>query len=227
MPTGRGHPVSLLRFAAWSASLCATAQCVAATLTANVVDDSGHAVRGVAVYAVPSTALARAAGAAPTAVMDQKSNAFVPHVLVVQTGTSVLFPNNDTVSHHVYSFSEAKAFELPLYKGNAHPPLVFDKPGVVVLGCNIHDSMLGYILVVDTPYFASTNDRGEVTMENLPAAQYSVHVWTPRMRLTDLPAAVNVDMTSSVERAVAFQLEGKLQPDYDHNHGTSLTWERY
>ncbi len=69
------------------------------------------------------------------------------------------------MSHHVYSFSEAKTFELALYKGNAHPPLVFDRPGVVVLGCNIHDSMLGYILVVDTPHFASTDAAGALSLD--------------------------------------------------------------
>ena len=89
--------------------------------------------------------------------MDQAKNAFVPICWSCRPGTSVLFPNNDAVSHQVYSFSEAKTFELGLYKGNVYPPLQFDKPGVVVLGCNIHDGMLGYIVVVDTPYFALTD----------------------------------------------------------------------
>ena len=134
----------------------------AGTLHVKVVDDRGEPVERVAVYAVASDPCAprRRAGyddAAARATMDQAHNAFVPHMLIVQAGTSVLFPNSDIVSHHVYSFSPTKTFELPLYKGNAHPPLLFEKPGLVVLGCNIHDSMLGYILVVDTPHFALTD----------------------------------------------------------------------
>jgi plastocyanin len=229
MPTG--GDIRMLRPAAWLVSFCATTHCIAATLTANVVDEGGQPVANVVVYAVPERPPLRAAVAAATpastAVMDQKNNAFVPHVLVVQTGSAVLFPNNDTVSHHVYSFSETKNLELPLYKGNAHPPLVFDKPGLVVLGCNIHDSMLGYILVVDTPLFAKTDERGQVTLEGLAAGAYSVHVWTPRVRPADLPASTGIDLNAADARAVAFQLEGKLQPDHEHMHGSSLTWERY
>ena len=101
-------------------------------------------------------------GAVPTdagsaAVIDQVDKEYVPYVTAVQVGTKVNFPNHDPVRHHVYSFSEAKSFELPLYKGSAHPPITFDTPGVVVLGCNIHDSMRGYIRVTDTPYAMKTN----------------------------------------------------------------------
>ena len=114
--------------------------------------------------------------------MDQQRLQFVPHLLVVQSGTSVTFPNSDDVSHHVYSFSEGNKFELPLYKGNVYPPKVFENAGVVVLGCNIHDGMLGYIVVVDTPHFAQTNARGVALLEDIPSGDYSVSAWTPRVR---------------------------------------------
>ncbi len=77
------------------------------------------------------------------AIMDQRNLAFVPDVLVVQTGTAVDFPNSDQVRHQVYSFSDAKTFQLALYAGRAHAPVVFNRAGLVTLGCNIHDSMLG------------------------------------------------------------------------------------
>ncbi|HEX5048620.1 MAG TPA: methylamine utilization protein [Gammaproteobacteria bacterium] len=197
--------------------------CWAGALDVTVVDAHGAPVGLVAVYAVPDKPAA-ATPAKPTAVMDQKRKEFVPHVLVVQTGTSVDFPNNDTVSHHVYSFSEPKSFELPLYKGDAHPPLVFDKPGIVVLGCNIHDEMLGYIYVVDTPYFATTDEAGKARIA-LPAGGYSVRVWTPRAGAADLPMEVAVTLDGA-NRSLAFQIKGRLQPEHDHG-GAGLSWQRY
>jgi plastocyanin len=127
----------------------------AATLEVSVVDEQGRPIENVAVYAMPGHGRpSPPASAAPMAVMDQQGLQFVPHLLVVQAGTSVTFPNGDLVSHHVYSFSDAKKFELALYKGDLYPPVVFDDAGVVVLGCNLHDGMLGYIVVVDTPHFS-------------------------------------------------------------------------
>jgi len=198
--------------------------CAAAALDVTVVDEHGAPIELVAVYAVPDKPVA-SAPAKPTAVMDQKHKAFVPHVLVVQTGTSVDFPNNDTVSHHVYSFSDPKSFELPLYKGDAHPPLVFDKPGIVVLGCNIHDDMLGYIYVVDTPYFATTDDSGKARIAALPAGGYGVRVWTPRARPGDLPPDVTVTLDGA-DRGVALQIKGKLAAEHDQG-GSGLSWQRY
>ncbi len=196
----------------------------AAELDVSVVDAGGKPVDRVVVYAKPSAPVALRAPA-PTAVMDQANNEFVPHVLVIQTGTSVLFPNSDTVSHHVYSFSAPKTFELALYKGNAHPPLVFDEPGVVVLGCNIHDGMLGYIRVVDTPYFTSTDARGNAVLADLPPGAYTVYAWTPRLRDGDLPDGIAVDLRGD-RATTSFRLEGKLAPDHDHG-GSGLSWQRY
>lgn len=203
----------------------AATQSAASTLEARVLDSRGQPVADVAVYAVPHDGAGTVANAGVTAVMDQQHNAFVPHVLVVQTGTSVLFPNSDTVSHHVYSFSEAKAFELGLYKGNAYPPLVFDKPGIVVLGCNIHDGMLGYILVVDTPHFAVTNASGAALLESLPPGTYDVYAWTPRARPADAPSPTAVTIGGTGGQMVTFTT-GKLQPAHDHG-GAGLTWQRY
>ncbi len=199
--------------------------CAAAALDVSFVGADGEPIKGAVVFAMPSEHHATASPAVPTATMDQANNEFVPQVLVVQTGTSVIFPNNDTVSHHVYSFSDAKMFELALYKGNAHPPLAFDEPGLIVLGCNIHDSMLGYIWVVDTPYFGMTDGSGKLLIDALPAGQYSVQVWTPRARPADLPAPVTIDLRDAPE-PVAFQLEGKLLPEHNHG-GSGLSWQRY
>jgi plastocyanin len=103
--------------------------------------------------------------------MDQRNREFVPHILVVQVGTWVDFANCDTVSQQVYSFSPAKRFQLPLYRGAVHPPVLFDQPGVVTLGCNIHDSMLGYIYVADSPWFGQTALDGRWLSGELPVGR--------------------------------------------------------
>jgi plastocyanin len=158
-------------------ALVASRYCSAADLTIDVLDRDGHGVEQVVATVMP------AGGTAPvtakSAVMDQKDRTFVPRILVVNVGASVEFPNNDSVSHQVYSFSAAKRFQLPLYKGEAHPPVTFDQPGLVVLGCNIHDSMVGYILVTPAPFFGITDGAGTLTLKDLPKGDYRVTIWSP------------------------------------------------
>jgi len=119
-------------------------------------------------------------GAPVNAVMDQIDRAFVPDLLVIPTGSTVAFPNSDSVSHQIYSFSPAKKFQLPLYRGKPYPPVRFERPGLVTLGCNIHDSMLAYVLVTDAPYFGRT-DAGGSWSADVPRGTYRVTVWHPRM----------------------------------------------
>lgn len=118
-----------------------------------------------------------------SAVIDQVRVQFAPRVSVVETGASVSFPNSDDVLHHVYSFSPAKRFELPLYSGRPSSPVVFDQPGVVVLGCNIHDQMIAYVVVLDTPVHAVTGADGVVALE-APAGEYALQVWHERLGQT-------------------------------------------
>jgi len=114
--------------------------------------------------------------------LAQQKKQFFPQVLVVPLGSEVHFPNHDTVRHHVYSFSPAKKFELKLYSGTPANPVLFDRPGVVVLGCNIHDQMVGWILVVDTPYYAQTAAAtGKAQIDNVPAGSYRLRTWHNRL----------------------------------------------
>jgi hypothetical protein len=112
---------------------------------------------------------------------------------VVQTGTSVDFPNNDTIRHHVYSFSEPKRFEIKLYAGKPGQPVVFDKPGQVDIGCNIHDWMEAHVLVVDTPYFARTGADGRATVAGVPAGRYRVRPWHPLQKGAAAPQDIEID----------------------------------
>lgn len=176
----------MLRFAL---TLVLSMPLFAATITVQVTDARGRAVHDAVVYAEPEgrqLPLARR-----TAVMDQRNRQFVPHVLVVQTGTAVQFPNSDDVRHHVYSFSPAKTFQLPLYKGTPQNPEIFDRAGIVTLGCNIHDQMSAFIVVVDTPYFAKTVN-GAATLSDVDAGRYTIQVWYPDMRDEPQPRSVTV-----------------------------------
>jgi plastocyanin len=147
----------------------------AGSLTVTVVDKQGKAVSDVVVY-LEGSAINNKHRPGNLEV-SQKDKKFVPLVSVMQTGGSVLFPNNDTVQHHVYSFSPIKRFELKLYAGTPSSPVVFDKAGTVTLGCNIHDSMLAYIHVVDTPVFGKTDAQGRVQFKDLSNADYLVKTW--------------------------------------------------
>lgn len=114
--------------------------------------------------------------------MAQQNMQFDPFVLIVPVGADVSFPNLDTVRHHVYSFSAAKTFELKLFGHDETRVVHFDKPGVVDLGCNIHDNMIAYIVVVDTPYAAQTNAAGEAVVHGVPAGARAVRVWHPYLK---------------------------------------------
>jgi len=147
----------------------------AAGVDATVRDASGAALEDAVVWAMP-----KAPGASRPrreAAIEQVNKQFVPLVTVVQVGTQVRFPNRDEIRHHVYSFSPPKPFEIKLYAGTPADPVLFDKPGLVVLGCNIHDQMLAYVYVVETPFFGKAGKDGRVRIEGLPAGDYELHAW--------------------------------------------------
>jgi plastocyanin len=157
------------------------AQARAGPVEASVADDKGKPIED-AVISLVSLGAPAAPPAAATAVMDQRDREFVPYVLPVYIGTPVNFPNRDNIRHHVYSFSAPKKFELPLYIGTPAAPVVFDKPGVVALGCNIHDWMLAYVYVLTTPHFVKTAADGKARLEGLAPGAYEARVWHPRLR---------------------------------------------
>ena len=147
----------------------------AGDLTVEVKDASGALVANAVVYAEAVNNPGSLSTPAP-AQIEQKGRKFIPLVTVAQTGSSISFPNHDSVRHHVYSFSPAKVFELKLYSGVPSAPVIFDKPGTVVLGCNIHDQMLAFVHVVNTPYFAKTETSGKAKL-NLPNGDYVLKTW--------------------------------------------------
>ena len=136
---------------------------------------------------------------------------FSPEVIVIPVGSTVSFPNSDSVSHQIYSFSPAKRFQLPLYRGKPYSPVLFDRTGVVILGCNIHDWMIGYIDVTDAPFYGTTDAQGSWSAE-LPAGRYEITVWHPRMR-EQTPALVRDLSVDAKDRAtLTLQLTKPLRP---------------
>ena len=159
----------------WLALLMSPARSHAAPVEVVVTSPAGapvaQAVVSVQVRGAPTTS-----PPGTTAQIGQRGKRFQPDVLAIQTGTAVDFPNFDTVRHHVYSFSPAKTFELKLYAATPAAPVVFDKPGTAVLGCNIHDAMTAHVRVVDTPYFALTDAQGKAVLD-VPAGSHTMKVW--------------------------------------------------
>lgn len=176
----------------------------AATLQVEVDNKSGARLADAVVYAIPVGAkmTMKAPG---TAIIDQIKRTFVPKVTILQTGTSVTFPNKDNIEHDVYSFSPAKTFELKLYSGVPVHPVVFDKPGLVTLGCNIHDQMIAYVMVVDTSFFAKSNADGIARIEGLPPGDYDIKVWHYQMPEGAAPAVKRV--TVAADQSLKFPLD--------------------
>ncbi len=156
-------------------SLVASAS-LAATLQVDLQDSSGQPLADVVVFLESREAKAATKPAIGVEVA-QVAKQFAPQVNVITVGTAVEFPNRDSVRHHVYSFSAIKNFELKLYVGTPAAPVVFDKPGIAVLGCNIHDAMTAWIVVVETPYYGRSAIGGHITLENVPPGAYRLRTW--------------------------------------------------
>lgn len=139
--------------------------------------------------------------------IEQAGRRFAPSVTVVTTGTEVTFPNRDTVRHHVYSFSPAKTFELKLYAGTPANPVRFDRAGIAVLGCNIHDTMVAWVVVVDTPHFGRTDASGRVRIDDVPAGAWKLRTWHPGLP-PGAPAREQALAVAAAGTTAAVRLDG-------------------
>jgi plastocyanin len=167
---------ALRRAAATAVAALLFGPAAAAPLEVWVTDAAGRPVVDAVVFVESATAKA-VARPLPGVEVGQVSRSFVPAVSVVTVGTAVDFPNRDTVRHHVYSFSPAKRFELKLYVGKPEAPVVFDRPGIAVLGCNVHDQMAAWVVIVETPWFARSDAQGRVRLADVPAGRHQLRTW--------------------------------------------------
>jgi plastocyanin len=181
----------------------------AAQLHAAVKDQHGKPVADAVVLAAPVDPKTTSHTRFPPDAVDQVDKQFLPYVKAVYVGSKVRFPNKDNVRHQVYSFSQPKQFELPLYAGTEAPPVLFDKPGVVVLGCNIHDWMVGYIYVSETPFFATTDAAGAATLEDLPPGEYLVRVWHPGMQQAEESTVKRMNLSADEATSLEWQFAVK------------------
>lgn len=185
----------------------AASSLAAAPLSVRVVDASGRPVRDAVVTLYPAGGAARQAHPGGRFVIAQHNLQFQPFITIIPVGADVSFPNLDPTKHHVYSFSPAKRFELKLFAKDQSRIVHFDRPGVVALGCNIHDQMSAFIMVTDSAWTARTNGQGMVTFADAPNAPGRLAVWHPYLR------AIGGELQQTIspsQRSANFQI--RLRP---------------
>jgi plastocyanin len=189
--------------------LLSFARATAGPVEFHLTDAKGQPVPDAVVSLVPLDAPTRAAAAPALSAahgsveIAQAKQEFLPYVTPVVAGTTVSFPNHDTEQHHVYSLSDAKKFEFPLYQPGMAKQVVFDVPGVVAIGCNVHDWMIAYVVVLDTPWFAKSGADGTARIAAAPPGRYRAEVWQPRL---DHPATRELTIAGDAPSTLVFTL---------------------
>jgi plastocyanin len=183
-----------------------TATAHAADLTVQVRTAAGKPQPDAVVMVYPDVKPASATRAAGPFRMVQKNMQFDPFVLIVPVGAEVAFPNLDTVRHHVYSFSAARPFELKLYGKDEARTVKFDKPGVVAIGCNIHDMMMAFIRIVDTPYAAKTDASGRAVLHDLPNGSATIRIWHPYLKAKDNEIAKTASLSGAAQLVIPVEM---------------------
>ena len=190
----------------FAAGLCLAAPLGAAPLSVRVVDGSGRPVRDAVVTLYPAAGV-RAPRPGGHYVVSQRNIQFHPFLTIIPVGADVSFPNFDSTKHHVYSFSPAKRFELKLFAKDQSRTVRFDKPGVIALGCNIHDQMSAFIIATDSVWTARTNAQGMAVFADAPGGSGRVTVWHPYLRA---PGGAVQQALGPAQRSLAFAV--RLRP---------------
>lgn len=167
-----------LKIAIFLVSVCFNPLVYAVPIVIQVNDVNGHPLNQAVVEVIrQNPSMDSLAVRSEPVVMDQVNKQFLPNLILIQQGQSVVFPNSDNIRHHVYSFSKAKTFELKLYAGKPKKPIEFETNGVVIVGCNIHDSMVGSIYVAKNSAMM-TDEKGKVTLDFDPMID-KISLWHP------------------------------------------------
>jgi plastocyanin len=197
--------VALFALAAWTVSARA------ANVDVVVTDAAGKPLADAVVMLEPVAGHLSVSPMSGVQIAQVKRQ-FSPQVTVVTVGTPVTFPNDDTVRHHVYSFSPVKTFELKLYAGVPASPVVFDKPGIAILGCNIHDQMVAWVVIVDTPLHARSGVSGKAQIAGVAAGSYRLRVWHSALADATLPATSSLGVGSAdIEQRVSLNVGGRVK----------------
>jgi len=181
-------------------AVCGSA--AATNFTVEVNDQDGRPVANAVVVLMPDSKASMPAAATRLAAertIDQRGETFIPLVTIVPKGGHVVFANNDQTTHQVYSFSSVKQFEITLARGEKSPPIAFDNSGVAALGCNIHDHMIAYAFVAESPWAVLTGSDGRGTVADVPPGNYEAQVWHPKLppgrAMPSLKASLSGDTT--------------------------------
>jgi len=181
-------------------AVCGSA--AATNFTAEVNDQDGRPVSNAVIVLVPDLKTpipAATTRLAADKTIDQRSETFIPLVTIVPKGGHIVFANNDQTTHQVYSFSSVKQFEITLARGEKSPPIAFDNSGVAALGCNIHDHMIAYAFVAESPWAVLTGSDGHGTIADVTPGNYEAQVWHPKLppgrAVPSLKASVSGDTT--------------------------------
>lgn len=205
------------------ALLATNGPAAAATLTAEVLDQNGHPVANAVVSLVPAgnAILPAAASRLPLRqVIDQRDETFIPLVTILPRDGHLIFTNNDHTTHQVYSFSAIKQFEFILPRGQVSLPVRFDKPGVAAIGCNIHDHMIAYVYVAESPWTALSGADGRVQIADVPAGSYRAQIWHPQLAPGSEIPSVSVDVGAGPARfSINLSLAGQMPRSMRGMHG--------
>lgn len=188
-------------------------QAAARDLAIRIADPAGKRVEDAVVMLEVPQARAAQPG---RYLITQKDLAFIPLVLVIPVGSTIDFGNLDQVRHHVYSFSPARKFELKLFGHGEKHPVRFDKPGLVAIGCNIHDSMQAFIQVVETPFAAKTAKDGTVVLRDVPPGSFKLRIYHPRLRAPANELALSVDTRTTASLPITVRLRPPAPKRHDY-----------
>jgi plastocyanin len=200
--------------------LLAHGAAMAATVEVSVTDANGKPAAGAVVSLTPqSGAMPEPSHLPAEAIIDQRHQMFIPLSVVVRRGGHVVFVNNDTTMHQVYSFSPIKQFEFEIDQGHKSEPVVFDKPGVAAIGCNIHDNMLAFVYVAESPWTAMTDAEGHARIANVPDGAYRAQGWHPRLAPGEKWPGANLKVAGeAASLSLSMSLLPGEMPDMKHMH---------
>jgi len=195
----------------------------ATNFTAEVADQDGHPVANAVVSLIPDAKAAMPAAATRLAAektIDQRNETFIPLVTIVPKGGHIVFANNDQTTHQVYSFSAIKQFEITLARGEKSPPIAFDNAGVAALGCNIHDHMIAYAYVAESPWTAFTGADGRAVIADVPPGNYQARVWHPKFPPGRDPPSLSAALSGDAAR-LSMNVRLLSAPTMVRGHGGS------
>lgn len=207
-------------FALVLAFVCVHGTAIAATVSIAITDADGAPAASAIVSLMPvKGAPPQPSNMAASAVIDQRHQMFMPLIAIVRRGGHVVFANNDATMHQVYSFSPIKQFEYEIHQGERSPPVQFDKAGVAAIGCNIHDNMVAFVYVADSPWTVMTDALGRAVIDNVPDGAYRASVWHPKLAPGRAPPSAELAVAgASAALSMSVPLLGGAMPGMKHSH---------